>query len=427
MSAKQGKQKVALIGASLRVGALVQALLKDYQDKYELCAVLDTDATKMRNFNIFHGINLPTYSAVDFEQMCKQCSPDIAVITTVDGTHADYVANCLDNKISCLVEKPLCINAAQCRAILAAQQRNRDVYAKTMHNSRYHITFRKVKDLVDSGAIGKIRSIFYDEKLDLFHGSSYFRRWNRCKAQSGGLQIHKSSHHFDKINWLLASKPESVVAMGRQVAYGPNASTFHGVKCSACQHREVCPFFLDARQNRIYNEMFYKNHADQEKDFYTPDACVFASEIDIEDFLSVICNYENGVPLNYTLNAHSNYEGETLHVEGEKGRLEMTRHTFRAIENRGRDKLLGRHNSLRLIRFGKMEIETFNVDDEGDENHGGCDRRIYADLFGNANSGALASLEDGIQAVLVGIAANISMDTGRRVKVQELLGMNKNA
>ena len=119
--------------------------------------------------------------------------------------------------------------------------------------------------------------------------------------------------------------------------------------------------------------------------------------------------------------AHCNYEGETLLIDGETGRLEMNRLSFRAIEERGRDKLLRRENSLRLIRFGDPEVVTFNVDDEAGESHGGSDRRIYADLFGNANSGMLADLMDGIQAVLIGAAANISMATGTPVMVQELL------
>jgi len=48
------------------------------------------------------------------------------IITTSDYTHADYIVRCLDRKVSCLVEKPLCINAQQCQAIWEAQKRNHE-------------------------------------------------------------------------------------------------------------------------------------------------------------------------------------------------------------------------------------------------------------------------------------------------------------
>ena len=64
----------------------------------------------------------------------------------------------------------------------------------------------------------------------------------------------------------------------------------------------------------------------------------------------------------------------------------------------------------------------------GTGGHGGADRAIIREIFGPADfsgswrSGSLATLRDGIQAVLVGIAANDSIATGRAVEVQPLLG-----
>ncbi len=420
MSDELKKQKIALIGASMRVGTCVKILKRDYVGKYEIVAILDNDQRKAASFNRIHELGVPEYTEMDFDRMLAETKPDIALITTIDGTHEKYIVACLDHKVSCFVEKPLCTSASQCRNIIAAQKRNQDVYAVTMHNSRYHKTARKLKKLVDSGVIGKVLSINYDEKLDLFHGASYFRRWNRNKALSGGLQIHKSSHHFDKVNWLIGQKPESVIALGGLSVYGAENSEFSGQKCSICPHTDKCRFFLNPSKNPPVNEMYFKDNESLGTS-YTPDQCVFAPEIDAEDNFCTACRYEDGTLLTYTLCAYAKYEGETIHIEGEKGRLEMTRHTYRKIAEQGYDKTIRQNNSLRLIRFGEEEIETFNVDDESDDMHGGSDRLIYADLFDGANSGALATLEDGIQAVLIGIATNESMASKKAVMVQELL------
>ena len=407
------RRRIALIGASMRVMTFVRALQDKYHDAYELVAIMDIDKGKMRGFAKLMNLDVPLYE--DFAGMCSEQKPDMALITTVDCTHAGYVSKCLDGKIACIVEKPLCIDEIQCREILAAHARNPEILAVTAHNARYHITMRKLKALLDSGEIGAVRSVHYAEMLDLDHGASYFRRWNRRKKYSGGLQIHKSSHHFDKINWLLGNRAGSVTAFGALTAYGEKASPFHGERCSTCSHTRKCPFFLkrDAEEESIYRTVFYEER--ESDSFYAPELCVYSPEIDIEDFLSVGIMYENGVPVNYTLCAHTNYEGENIEFEGEKGRVEIKRRTYR--EN-GKTVPL---NKMELFRFGCSESEVFDCGNETG-GHGGSDPLLHEDLFGNGQSAMLATLEDGIQAVLVGVAVNKSLEAnGAKINVQDIL------
>jgi len=298
-------KKIALVGASMRIRAFVQALKKNYAGTHRLCAVIDVDDGKMRAFSESVGLELPRYT--DFDRLCTETEPDLLLISTVDCFHRDYLVKGLDRKIACISEKPLCVNVEQCRDILAAQQRNPGVFAATSHNARYHVTARTVKRLLDDGAIGRVNSISYAEMLDYGHGASYFRRWNRRKALSGGLQIHKSSHHFDKINWWLRSRVASLSATGGLRAYGPNASPFRGERCATCPHTGQCRFAVDYAAGKYIDfDLFLKYRS---ANSYTPDQCVFSPEIDIEDFLSVGMNCENGVFVNYTLAAHCNYEG----------------------------------------------------------------------------------------------------------------------
>ena len=56
--------------------------------------------------------------------------------------------------------------------------------------------------------------------LDTAHGADYFRRWHRLKDVSGGLLVHKSTHHFDLVNWWLADVPTRVYASGGLKFYG---------------------------------------------------------------------------------------------------------------------------------------------------------------------------------------------------------------
>jgi len=56
--------------------------------------------------------------------------------------------------------------------------------------------------------------------LDTRHGADYFRRWHRNKNNSGGLMVHKATHHFDLVNWWIDSHPVEVSAMGDLDFYG---------------------------------------------------------------------------------------------------------------------------------------------------------------------------------------------------------------
>ena len=399
-------KKIAFVGASMRIRAFARALKENYAQNHQLCAVMDIDDGKMRGFNDSIGVDLPRF--IDFDQMCEEVKPDLLLISTVDCSHRDYIVKSLNRKIAFICEKPLCVNIEQCRDIITAQQRNPEVSAATSHNARYHVAARTVKKLLEEGAIGRVNSVSYAEMLDMEHGASYFRRWNRKKELSGGLQIHKSSHHFDKLNWWLNSRVENIVASGSLRNYGAAASPFRGENCATCPHTGKCRFAVDYEKRNYIDFELFRKYASEGS--YIPDKCVFSPEIDIEDFLNVGLFYVNGVSVNYTLAAHCNYEGETIIFEGDKGRLEMIRRQQPGSE----------FSCVEIFRFGQSEPEKIELKFE-EGSHGGADNRLYEDLFGEAQSGRLATLDDGIQAVLVGIAVNKSLENGSKIDVQSLL------
>jgi predicted dehydrogenase len=63
-------------------------------------------------------------------------------------------------------------------------------------NYRYAPGNTKIRELIMDGAIGDIFSVHFEWLLDIRHGADYYRRWHRNKHNSGGLLVHKSTHHF---------------------------------------------------------------------------------------------------------------------------------------------------------------------------------------------------------------------------------------
>jgi predicted dehydrogenase len=75
-------------------------------------------------------------------------------------------------------------------------------------NYRYSAAYTRLRQLVAEGAIGTPHLVDFSWMLDTSHGADYFRRWHREKPMSGGLLVHKASHHFDLVNWWICSWPE---------------------------------------------------------------------------------------------------------------------------------------------------------------------------------------------------------------------------
>ena len=164
--------------------------------------------------------------------MIKENRADRVIITSPDFTHAGLIARALDAGADVVVEKPLTINPESTRQIAEAVERT-GRHVVVTHNYRYSPRNSGLKELIKNGSIGTPLSVTFEWVLDTAHGADYFRRWHRDKANSGGLLIHKASHHFDLINWLLADTPTVVYARGGVKFYGAENAAARGMPARA--------------------------------------------------------------------------------------------------------------------------------------------------------------------------------------------------
>ncbi|HYF47825.1 MAG TPA: Gfo/Idh/MocA family oxidoreductase [Planctomycetota bacterium] len=399
-------------------------LLKQFTEYCELAALFDHNEVRLKNAAQMCGAaELPLYT--DYQKMLKEVNPDAVIITTRDSTHADYIVQTLAAGKRAISEKPLCVDGQQCRDILAAAKK----YAKkgadcfVTHNMRYGPSITEMKRQIQNGAIGEMKSINFHENLDRKHGADYFRRWHRQKKNSGGLLIHKASHHFDALNWIAGSRPDTLVATGGTIFYGKNGP-FRHKRCEGCPHAKKCDFYVDMWSHEN-NVKLYK--AAEKEDGYIRDACVFDKEIDIEDQAGVLYKYENGIHVTYSLTAFATYEGWHIQVEGTKGRIELrevhdTKWAAGTASMHGLEKTVGQSLTLFSLKEGLKNIPIPEV--EG--GHGGADSGLQQDFFGRPfdakPTDRMAPLEQAIQAVLIGHAANVSIANGSQpVRVQDFL------
>ena len=150
--------------------------------------------------------------------------------------------------------------------------------------------------------------------------------------------------------------------------------------------------------------------------------------IDIKAFFNENDRFakHNGIQVTYSLHAFSPLEGYDIGIEGTQGRLEYTtRHNTKwamgDVTTPGMETSYGER--LRLLRPGKG-IEDVAIH-RAAGGHGGADPSLRAEFFGRKAEATplprMADLDQAVQAVLVGAAANVSIATGEPVRVQELL------
>jgi predicted dehydrogenase len=422
-------RKYAIVGLGHRSYMYVNALIGDHCNDGALVAVCDlnpgraqvaAEAAKQA------GIEVRVYAAEDFDRMIAETRPDRVIVTVPDLHHAEYIVRAMELGCDVLTEKPLTVDADSIARIMAA----RKVTGRSLivgFNYRYSPVRTLLKQVLMSGVIGHVKSIAFEWLLDTHHGADYFRRWHRNKENSGGLFVHKATHHFDLLNWWLATTPRRVTALGQRVFYRPEIADALGLqprgeRCTGCPAFDRCGVRLDIAGNDHLRTLYAEN---EEYDGYLRDKCVFSPNMDIEDQMSALIEYEGGIVANYKLTAYNPCEGYRVTFDGTRGRIEhsnLERGFVRPDGSLIRPALPEENRITVQPHFGRAYDLVMPSGAQGP--HSGGDKVMLRRLFGapsNDQYGHVADERAGAWSAMVGIGANTSLRTHMPVELAELV------
>jgi predicted dehydrogenase len=431
-------ERYALIGTGHRAHMYLEAIRGEHADVAELVAWSDTNPGRLDFYEaefVADGTPVPLRFAPDeLERTIAEQKIDRVIVTSPDFTHAELVSRSLLAGADVVVEKPITIGVEGLRQIASAiEQSGRSVV--TTFNYRYSPRNSALRELIQSGAIGDVTSVHFEWVLDTVHGADYFRRWHRDKQSSGGLLIHKASHHFDLVNWWIDASPSRVYASGGLRFYGAENATARGLGARTARNTAAGdPFVLDMAADPRLKGLYLDN---EHLDGYVRDRDVFDEGITIEDNLALLVDYDSGATMSYSLNAHSPWEGYRVSVNGTEGRaeLEVIERGAVLIGDDGvvvvdpsatpsdelGDDLRPAGERLVLQRHWEAAVEVPIPDGIG--SHGGGDAYLLDHVFNRVTTDPLgrpAGYADGVKAVSVGIAGNLSLATGAPVLIDSL-------
>ncbi|NRA40120.1 MAG: Gfo/Idh/MocA family oxidoreductase [Planctomycetes bacterium] len=436
------KIRYAIVGTGGRSDMFSGAIFEHYQEHAELAALCDNNQTRMDFYNSlfsekYGAAALPTYKPDQFEQMISDNKIDTVIVTSIDRTHHTYIIRAMHAGCNVISEKPMTVDSDKCKDILKAIDETGKKLRVTF-NYRYAPRNSKVKELLQSGVIGDVKSVHFEWLLNTEHGADYFRRWHRNKCNSGGLMVHKSTHHFDLVNWWLDSSPQEVFAYGGLVFYGHENAEARGEArpfTRGTGNSENDPFQLDLEKGGDRLKGLY--HDAEHEDGYIRDQNVFGHGINIEDDMAVMVKYNSGATMSYHLTAYSPWEGYRIAFNGTKGRLEydVEENSYISGHKDDANRLDVREGSTfeitepsRILVRPLWEKPQLIEVETSEGGHGGGDKRLLDDIFlPEPEADPLhraANHIGGCQSILTGIAANRSFQTGAPVRISSLLQDN---
>ncbi|MGE0102257.1 MAG: Gfo/Idh/MocA family protein [Blastocatellales bacterium] len=403
------RNRVALVGTGGRGTSMWgRQLAGPYSQHVEFVGLCDINRKRVEVGREIIGVQCPTFT--DFDRMVRETKPDTVIVTTKDSTHDQYIVRAMELGCDVISEKPMTTDERQCQRVLDAEKK----YGKKLivtFNARYSPVAEKTKEILMSGVIGPVTSIDFHWYLDVRHGADYFRRWHAMKENSGTLLVHKATHHFDLINWMMEADPVEVHAFGDLKHYGRNGK-LRGKNCRSCPHKGECSFYWDMTKNRSAMRLY----ADCEsEDGYYRDGCLFREEINIYDTMTTNVRYSNDVLMSYSLNAFMPYEGYSMSFNGLKGRLDVRTYDRQAWEAPATAEIRVSKN------FGKSELVGITVS-EGD--HQGADPKLKDMIFNPGMPDPLrqrAGSRAGAMSLLIGVAAVRSIEQGRPIRINDLV------
>lgn len=301
---------------------------------------------------------------------------DAAIVATPDHLHTAPALALLDEGYHLLLEKPMAQSPSECRAIAEAALRAGTVFG-VGHVLRYTDYTRRLKALVDEGAVGELMGATRLEPIGYFHyAHSYVRgNWRREDESSFAL-LTKCCHDLDWLRFVLGRRPRRVASFGALRHFRAESRPAGAAdRCLDCGVEASCPY--SAR--RIYLGRVERGELGWPVSVLTPEPtaqsvtealrdgpygrCVYASDNDVVDSQVVQLELEGGLLASFVMTAFTPMSQRRTTIFGSRGQL------------RGDGRYIERFD---FLAERTERIDTLAADGADLGGHGGGDGRLLA-------------------------------------------------
>ena len=303
-----------------------------------------------------------------------------AIIATPDRLHLPLSLLAANHGWHILLEKPVSISEGAYLQLIDASAKY-GVNITPCLEMRFHKYFRRIRDLVHSGAIGDILSIDHTEHVGPDRMAHSFVRglWSR-RDQAGRIFLSKCCHDADFIVWLTGQTAVWVSSSGRIDKFKPTPGT--PVRCLDCNISD-CPYSAVKlyKERREWIDGFdvppggtMEEVIDEELRVGRWGRCVYHCDNDVYDTQDVTAELTGGIRLQMHLDGTSMKEGRSTIINGSVGTLTAD------------------NWQIRIERMGETVLEEDYSYFDAMGLHGGADAAMLENFFEAVASGGTPEL-----------------------------------
>ena len=420
------KYTIAIIGCGSRGRYAYGETLFKRKEQFEIVSVCDIDQRKLDRAKQDWGIpeeNLFLDENVFFEKK----RADALVLATQDRDHVRMCTRALQLGYDVLLEKPISPVKEELEELLAAQKQYGGE-VMVCHVLRYAPAFLKIKQVLDSGVIGKLVRLEALEQVSYWHQAHSFVRGNwRNEAETSPMIMQKCCHDLDLLQYYVGAKGKEVYSVG-DLSFFTKENQPEGAAdtCKDCKYINECPYSAE----RLYIERWKHVGCPADSwpynvvDMHKPNTeqtlragyensgygrCVFACDNDVVDNQMVAITFENGVKATLTMTAFTSRGGRKMVFHGTHGEMELD-------ESAGTFRISPYGQEQTVLKISEIIAAQAEDDSFG---HGGGDARLVHSFYDMLDKGKTAdtSLESSVESHLLALAAEESRKTGKIVRV----------
>ena len=210
---KQKELRIGVIGAGGRGGLAL--LAHQPENGVRLVAGCDIRPEALDEFK--KNVGADAFVCKDYRELVARKDLDAVFVTTPDYWHEEHALAALDAGKSVYLEKPMTITIAGCDKVLRkAYEKKAKLYCG--HNMRHMSVIRKMKELIEKGAIGQPKAAWCRHFVG-YGGDAFFKDWHAERKYSTSLLLQKGAHDIDVIHWLCDGYSKRVTAVGGLTLY----------------------------------------------------------------------------------------------------------------------------------------------------------------------------------------------------------------
>lgn len=342
---------------------------------------------------------------------------DAAINATPDREHHGSAIALMRLGYHLLLEKPMATTLEHCQEIDRVRAETNRI-ACVCHSLRYQQTYARIKEILESGAIGDIVSIDQLEAVEHIHMSHSFVRGNwGNEGRSTFMLLAKSCHDVDIIAHLAGVPCKRASSFGNLTFFQPaHAPAGAPERClDGCPAEAECPYHamkIYGNPERLgwgrhvgFAELTYDERLEALRTG-PYGRCVFKSDNDVVDHQVLALEFEGGATATFTMTGMTPFAGRYLRIHGTHGYLASDV-----------DK-----NTIDLYRtWGTASHERIELP-EPEGSHGGGDSSVIATFVDAVRrgdpSGVLTPTDESLRTHTIAFAGEQSRREGRVVEIE---------